>query len=266
MSDFSGFAGTLLREPPPGANNVVVLWSTDSTNSAARRIADEFAADEAKPPLVWLFAYQQTLGRGRQGRSWVSLPGRGVYATLLLPAVAPAELERLPLLSAIALSEAVEAITGRPCRVKWPNDLVIDRRKIGGILLESMARPDQPAVAICGFGVNWSHTAVELPIDAATSIAIEMPGQTPPPLGATAARLAGALAAALAAPAGTESAAALAQRYQARSAHADGDMVRCSVGDGIVEGRFRGFDRRGFLCLDTARGTRLLSAGEVIEQ
>lgn len=264
MEGFSAFADALVHRSALG--NVVVLWRTDSTNSAARRIADEFAADEAQAPPVWVFAYQQARGRGRQGRNWASLPARGVYASLLVPALEPAALERLPLLAAIALSEEIEAITGRPCRVKWPNDLMSGQRKIGGILIESMVRAEQPAVAICGFGVNWSHTAAELPIDAATSITLEMAEAAVPPLGETAARLAGALARALDASANGGQVGELADRYRARSAHGEGDILRCSVGTGVVEGRFRGFDERGFLRLETPQGTRLLSAGEVIER
>lgn len=264
IDGFSGFADALLQRSALG--NVVVLWRTDSTNSAARRIADEFAADEAQAPPVWVFAYQQASGRGRQGRSWVSPPARGVYASLLVPALEPAALERLPLAAAIALSEEIEAITGRPCRVKWPNDLMIGHRKVGGILIESMVRTEQPAAAICGFGVNWSHTAAELPIDAATSLTLEMPEDTLPPLGDTAARLAEALARALPASADGGELGKLADRYRARSAHGEGDVLRCSVGTEVVEGRFRGFDDRGFLRLDTPQGSRLLSAGEVIER
>jgi BirA family biotin operon repressor/biotin-[acetyl-CoA-carboxylase] ligase len=264
IDGFTAFADALLHRPALG--NVVVLWRTDSTNSAARRIADEFAADEAEAPPVWVFAYQQARGRGRQGRSWVSLPARGVYATLLMSALEPAALERLPLVAAIALSEEIEAITGRWCRVKWPNDLMIGHRKIGGILIESMVRAEQAAAAICGFGVNWSHTAAELPIDAATSITLEMADGAVPPLGDTAARLAGALARAFDASAKGVQVGELAARYRARSAHGEGDVLRCSVGNDVVEGRFRGFDERGFLRLDTPQGPRLLSAGEVIER
>jgi BirA family transcriptional regulator, biotin operon repressor / biotin---[acetyl-CoA-carboxylase] ligase len=264
---FSTFSAELRRLLAASGECAVVWRTVDSTNAAARRIAAEFASDEAVPPPLWVFAHEQTSGRGRQGRSWVSPAGRGVYATLLLPQVPPADLEMLPAVVALALAEELEAIAGRPCLIKWPNDLVIEARKIGGILIESLLRGGEPATVICGFGINWNHSRGELPREAATSLALEATNSASlPGLAEVTARLALALTAALSPTVAGAPRTAVAARYRARSLHVDGDMLRCSLGHGVVEGRFRGFDERGFLLLETSTGTRVVAAGEVIER
>src|SRR3954447_19301412 len=112
--------------------------TTDSTNARARDLA---AAGAPHGPLVT--AGEQTAGRGRQGRSWVAAPGDALLMSLVLRDVDPI----VPLAAAVAVAGTV----GDGARIKWPNDIWIDRRKVAGILLEG--RP-QEGWAVLGIGLN----------------------------------------------------------------------------------------------------------------
>ena len=116
-----------------------------STNDHARALALAGA-----PHGTVVVAEQQTAGRGRQGRTWSAPTGRALTLSALvrLPAAA---LEPLPLAVAIAVCEACEAVAPVTCRIKWPNDVWIEGRKVAGVLIE--ARP-QEGWAVIGIGLN----------------------------------------------------------------------------------------------------------------
>lgn len=121
----------------------------DSTNTEARRIA---AAGAGENTLI--IARAQTAGRGRMGRSFYSPDGTGLYATLLCYPDRPiAELGGLTAAAALACARAIEQLCGISPRIKWVNDLYLDRRKVCGILCESFGTPHGTAVAI-GIGIN----------------------------------------------------------------------------------------------------------------
>ena len=236
--------------------NVSFRPSVDSTNEVARRLVSAFLADEETPPRMLLIALEQTAGRGRLGRVWSSPRGQGLYASLVLPAVAREALATLPMRAAVGLSRGVEELGARPCRVKWPNDLLVGRAKIAGILIETVARGDEPPIAIIGAGVNYGLPPDDVGERAVTSIQRESPQA--PDFATGSALLVAALEAALEGP-------VPAAEYAERSAHRPGDVLVCRVGDKIVHGEFVGFDENGFLRLRGPAGERVLSSAEVIE-
>jgi BirA family transcriptional regulator, biotin operon repressor / biotin---[acetyl-CoA-carboxylase] ligase len=141
-----------------------VVDDTASTNADARRAADEGAGEG----LV-VIAERQTSGRGRLDRQWESPARAGVLMSMLVrPSIASARLPLLPLLTGLAVAEAVRAIADLPAMVKWPNDVLVDGRKLGGILVERTA----DGAVVVGVGVNVSTRAEELPVPTATSIQI----------------------------------------------------------------------------------------------
>jgi BirA family biotin operon repressor/biotin-[acetyl-CoA-carboxylase] ligase len=149
-------AGPVWRE-------VKVLVSTESTNAEVARAARDGAAQG----LVVL-AEEQTAGRGRLDRAWTSPPRASVLVSVLLrPRVAVAAWPLIPLLAGLAVVEAVLAVGQVEAALKWPNDVLVDERKIGGILVE---RVDDAVVV--GIGLNVSTRAGELAVDTATSLAI----------------------------------------------------------------------------------------------
>ena len=100
----------------------------------------------------------QTAGRGRAGRVWEDGTSRAILASVLLRPEPTTEVAQLSLVVGLAVAEAMEALAGRAAMVKWPNDVIIDDRKVAGILLEA----DSTGV-VCGIGVNVNQAADELP-------------------------------------------------------------------------------------------------------
>lgn len=123
-----------------------------STNDLARA-----AAERGEPEGLWILAREQTKGRGRQGRPWRSPPGNFHGSLLLRPDRPLAEVATLSLVAALAVAEAVEAVAEgriRP-RVKWPNDVLVGRAKLAGILPEAQGATDgRCAALVLGIGVN----------------------------------------------------------------------------------------------------------------
>ena len=133
-----------------------MIWfdEIDSTNTEARR-----RAEAGSPGPVWLAARLQNAGRGRLGRAWVSKPGN-LYATLLLPVAGGiASAIRFPFAAGVAVAQLCESLLDNTqIELKWPNDIRIDRAKLGGILVESgrLANSEQTWAAI-GIGLNIAH-------------------------------------------------------------------------------------------------------------
>jgi BirA family biotin operon repressor/biotin-[acetyl-CoA-carboxylase] ligase len=134
-----------------------------STNDAARELA--LAGADHGTAVI---AGEQTRGRGTKGRVWHSPPGLGLYASFILrgPAAGPVPfLHLLPLAAGLAASDAVLAAAGAAVRLKWPNDLVHDGRKLGGILSEGISGGPAGDFAVVGVGINVGHDPRDFPAD-----------------------------------------------------------------------------------------------------
>jgi BirA family biotin operon repressor/biotin-[acetyl-CoA-carboxylase] ligase len=238
--------------------SLVALDRIDSTQRRARRLLDRHLAEDERPRPYAVVAIEQVSGRGRQGRSWASGPGRGVWASLVAPQDR-ATLQSLPMRIAVALSERLRGTTGVDCRLKWPNDLVVRGRKLGGLLIDVVQSGDGQAWAVVGFGVNLLPPSAEPAAAVATSLAGEAgTGVLLPPLEACAMELLDAASHALASPEER-----WLERYRALSVHAAGDRLTCHLPEGTVEGSFLGFDDQGFLRLAVDGTERVIRSGEV---
>ena len=166
------FEAVRVRMAPLG-RRVLFFHRIASTNDVALALA----ADAGTEGLVVL-ADEQTAGRGRQGRIWHSPPGTGLYVSIVLrPARARIEGGRaaglLTLTAGVALAEAVEVVTALRVDIKWPNDLLVGRRKLAGILAESAA--GDLAQIVLGYGLNVSAGALPAAVDRrATSLESEL--------------------------------------------------------------------------------------------
>lgn len=274
-------------ELPGGLRNVVAVERVGSTNALARRVAGEYEREDEDVPELLIVALEQTAGRGRQGRTWTSPRGKGVYATLVRRLAPASALATLPLLVGVGLCRALDRYLPSGCRLKWPNDLLAGGRKIGGVLIETRLRPPgggeavaagvgEAAVAapgegavtvLIGFGVNQAHERSDLPGDSATSLQLEGAPETS--LAALTWDLVGGIEEELTRFGDAGYAVA---RYRERSEHAAGDRLRCrgagcrkDASESEVEGTFLGFDDQGRLRLDVAGEERRLAAGEVME-
>jgi BirA family transcriptional regulator, biotin operon repressor / biotin---[acetyl-CoA-carboxylase] ligase len=133
---------------------VIWLESVDSTNSHARSLLDSGAEEGSV-----VVASEQTAGRGRQGRVWISEKGKNLTFSLILKPDLPAELGGLiSLYASLSVAEAVESLTGLTPECKWPNDVLLGGRKICGILSESNIDGGRVASTIVGIGLNVNQT------------------------------------------------------------------------------------------------------------
>ena len=164
-------------------NELYYLEEVDSTNTWAKANLDKFG------PVGAVYTTSQTAGRGRRGHTWINASGQALYYTVVLKTEL-AQPESLPLFASMAVADALEQRYGIQCQIKWPNDLLLNGKKIVGILCEGM--PDHHAI-VCGIGINLAQPqsyfdAMELPHG--TSLALQGIAVDP---AADAAALAGAI-------------------------------------------------------------------------
>ncbi len=253
-----------MTRPPvlPSSYRLVCCDSIASTNDEAKRLARAGAAERT---VVW--ALEQTAGRGRRGRRWVS-PRGNLYTSLVLrPDCSPESAARLGFAAALAIGDAlaslVPGLAGLAC--KWPNDVLLDGRKIAGILLESELGRDantgsgeRLAFLVVGVGINL----VAAPEDAeypATSLAAE---------GCRAPEPAAMLEALIRCfdvwerRWREEGFAPVRNAWLARATPL-GQPIEVRLENRTLHGRFADLDRHGALVLETPDGPRLISAGDV---
>src|SRR4029077_3344834 len=132
-----------------GLPRVELLESTTSTLDVAHRIAARGA-----PAGTLVIANEQTAGRGRGGKSWQSSPGDGLWLTLIERPADTSGLGVLSLRVGLAAAEALDRFASEPIRLKWPNDLYVDDKKLGGILVEARWREQAVEYVAIGLGVN----------------------------------------------------------------------------------------------------------------
>jgi len=138
-----------------------------STMNEAYRLALE---EEAEGSVVC--AEGQSKGKGRLGRTWLSPKGKGVYLSMILrPRLSPTDGAKLTLLSAVAVCEAIKNVTNIQASIKWPNDVLVDNKKVAGILTEMSSELDSIRFVIIGVGINVNNQESALPPQA-TSLKI----------------------------------------------------------------------------------------------
>ena len=143
----------------------------DSTNQYAKRIAEEGAPDG-----TLIIADEQTAGKGRSGRTWVTPPAEAIAFTLLLrPKLSPDRISMVTLVMGLAVTNAVNSLHGVSAGIKWPNDVVIKGRKLCGILTEMSAEVRQVNYIVIGVGINANLTSFPEEIrEIATSLKLEL--------------------------------------------------------------------------------------------
>ncbi len=151
---------------------IISLQETASTNAVAFKMAEEGEAEGAV-----IIAEHQTTGKGRMGRVWASPAGVNLYCSIILrPPIRPVAAPQLTFLSVIAVARAVEKLTSLQTRIKWPNDLLINNRKVAGLLNEMSAETDKVNFVILGIGVNLNMRSEQFPAELrhpATSLFLE---------------------------------------------------------------------------------------------
>jgi len=148
------------------------VTETVSTNASAFRLAEEGAEEGTT-----LIADFQSGGKGRMGRVWASPPGVNLYCSVILrPDIKPVAAPQLTFLSVVAVARAIERLTDLKPRIKWPNDILVNGKKVAGLLNEMSAETDKVNFVVLGIGVNINMQAEQFPADLrhpATSLFIE---------------------------------------------------------------------------------------------
>jgi BirA family biotin operon repressor/biotin-[acetyl-CoA-carboxylase] ligase len=241
--------------PWPQGYRHIHFESIGSTNDEARRLA---VSGDAGP--VWITADEQTAGRGRRGHVWVSPKGNLMSTLLLNPRAPAAECAQLSFVSAIAAADTVAHFAPEAdIKVKWPNDVLANGRKISGILLESASAGGEPYFLAIGIGINLAYFPPDTEFPA-TSLA--WLGVPVPPVGEVLTQLAihfakwydiwreqGFLS--------------IRDAWLARAANLGGP-IRARLTNGETSGVFEGIDETGALLLREAPNRlSTIAAGEV---
>ena len=131
----------------------------DSTNNHARKIASEGCEDGTV-----VIAGKQTAGRGRLGRKWESYEDTGIYLSIILkPVISPEDIQIIPIAASVAVTQAIEAVTGIRAGIKWPNDIILDNKKVCGISTEMNSEMEKVNFIILGIGINFSQKPEDFP-------------------------------------------------------------------------------------------------------
>ena len=226
--------------------------------------AEAFARARAGDPgNLWVTAGEQTAGRGRRGRTWSTGQGNLAASLLLVDPAAPERAATLSFVAGVALHQAACDVVGPALAprlsLKWPNDLLLDRGKVAGILAEGEKLTDGRFAVVIGIGVNCvSHPEIDAPVPPT-----DFRDQgAPVDADALFQRLATRMAAAIAMWQRGGNFAAVRANWLARAGGV-GEAICVNLPDRSIDGRFEDLDDGGRLILSTAAGRELISAGDV---
>ncbi|MFZ3123358.1 MAG: biotin--[acetyl-CoA-carboxylase] ligase [Thermodesulfovibrionales bacterium] len=140
---------------------IIFHESIDSTNTLAMELAEK-----GVPHGTVIIADRQFKGKGRLGRTWFSPPKGNIYMSVIVrPEIEPKDATLLTIMSAISCARAVRNLTGIEVKIKWPNDLMVSERKLGGILTEMKSDQDRIVFAVIGIGINVNASIDAFPSD-----------------------------------------------------------------------------------------------------
>lgn len=237
--------------------NLTFLEVTDSSNDLAVELIEMYFEEDERFPTTVLVAESEPGAHGRKGH-WEAPPGRGLYFTFIREARAGEPISLMPIAVARWLRDAIRDATGVRVLLKWPNDLYVGRRKVGGILAEARTQGEDTYVAV-GVGLNVLGSAASLKVRGATTLEEEA-GRSfalAPLLQAVLDRLDQELAA----PRWSEEVHA----WERASAHRPGDRLTIRREGRDITGEYLGLSPEGFLRLKTDSGETVVSSGVVAQ-
>lgn len=236
-----------------------ILNETDSTNAEAARRLSEFAGP------TWIMARRQIAARGRRGRNWVTPEGNFAATLVMRPEGAPDQVALRSFVAALALFDALIAVTGRPevFALKWPNDVLLNGGKLAGILLESAGTGGQAQFLIIGIGVNLLAAPESREVEARALRPVSLLSETGMSVDQEA--FLDQLAAAYAhweRQFATYGFAPIRQAWLDKAARL-GEIVTARTGTSETTGIFQTVDESGCLVLKTRDGQQAISAADV---
>jgi BirA family transcriptional regulator, biotin operon repressor / biotin---[acetyl-CoA-carboxylase] ligase len=167
--DLSALEAAFAQSIYSGKFHYTAVTASTNTNALA-------AAREGAPHGSVFFADEQTAGRGRGDHNWQSAAGQGLYVSVILrPSIAVEHMPLIPLAAGLAAAQAIGIATALEVDLRWPNDLLIGDRKVGGILVESKTEAGVPAFAVVGIGINVHQRSFDANLSTpATSLELEL--------------------------------------------------------------------------------------------
>jgi BirA family biotin operon repressor/biotin-[acetyl-CoA-carboxylase] ligase len=256
--NFEAYADGLRSLLRGRGRGLIVQREIDSTHLLARRIFREFSKEETSPPALDMLAWKQSAGIGRGDHLWASPEGVGIYATQICPNLEQKDRQLLPLRVAVALCAVVNRHLPNCCQLKWPNDLMVGGRKLGGILIDVLG-PGEAATGLVSFGINVFGDPKDLTEARATTM--EHEGSKVTSLHELGEELLRAVDAAVVLPVDSVE---IIDEYRSHSLHRPGDWLSCRVDGEELRGLFHGFDEHGLLILKVNGKERRVAAGEVL--
>lgn len=236
------------------AQNIIYVQETDSTNNFAKQLACNGALHG-----TLVIADKQTAGRGRRGRSWISDNGTLCMSFVLRPAIAAEKLPRLPIAAAVAVAKAMQEFDIH-AQIKWPNDILVNGKKLCGILFDGVFAGSMLECIICGIGINVHSVTSDTAIaQLATSIFAQTGKQ--PTKEAVAACVANMLEKYLFL-CYEDSLAAIINEYHALSC-VMGKYVEICEGEKRIRGVAQGLDDLGRIIIENENGKFVFDAGDV---
>jgi BirA family biotin operon repressor/biotin-[acetyl-CoA-carboxylase] ligase len=241
-------------------NQIHHYYKIGSTNTAAMTAAAAGASEGS----VYL-AEEQTTGRGRGSNSWESARSAGIYCSVVLrPALPPSDVLPLTLAAGLAVRAAIAQVESRvSVDLKWPNDVLIDGRKVCGILTEMHAEPTRVRYIVVGVGINVNQKSFPKELEnEATSLRMETGSEC------SRVEVAAALLKSLdreyrALVEEPEAQQSILRRFAQQSSWARGKQIRIEENGSRIEGTTEGLDDRGFLQVRTAQGLQRVLSGTV---
>ena len=239
--------------------SIALIPRVTSTHDLARTIVAECLDNELPPPAASLIALAQSAGRGRGARSWSSPANGGIYATTIhkLPAT---ELSLYPLHIGNVVATFLHQEYGIDASLKWPNDILVGKRKIAGVLLEARTQEETSHLLI-SVGINVVALGDQTETNA-TSIA-DAGSNSAPSLAQAIAAFLEFLDHGLAHAPGPS---AILPLWRELTVHRDGDRVTSIIGDRAIDGWWRGIDDDGHALIESDGKILAISAGDVIIQ
>ena len=238
--------------------------SLDSTNIRAKQLAEV-----GEPEGTLVVAEEQTAGKGRRGRNWASQKGVGIWMSLILrPRIKPVQASGITLVAALAVAKGIEQVCRISPQIKWPNDIVINGKKICGILTEMSSELDYIHYAVVGIGINANTSRFPEDISQrATSVYLETKERVDRQ--ALIASIMDAFTTYYAKYLETGDFALLQEEYNRLLVNRDQEvqvfygMEEEADPSKVEKGIARGIDREGALLVETAQGMRTVVSGEV---
>lgn len=243
-------------------DNVVAFRTIDSTHRVAIGLLEQMDHEGLPLAETAVVALGQSGGVGRGGRRWVS-PEGGLYLDWVRSGLAEAVVPQLPMLAAAAAQLCLSRLGVHGVGIKWPNDLLVDGRKLAGVLVH--VRHGERALVAVGLGVNVTEAPVLADPSSRRAIAIAdfLEGESDDPFVDWAPRLAADFVASLTA--AIEDPGPAVARWRQAVVHRPGDPMKVRLGSGAeLDGRFAGLTAEGFLRLELPGGERTITGGDVL--